>query len=110
MVAGCGNRPENGMAHVDGENRSGLAAENIKVGDVQADILTCDGRIEMVRHGSLLEVESITPSMSGLENSIYNFCGDRPSGAVADQCTDEMVQEASICGRSAGLLLLRLLF
>jgi len=69
---------KNGMAHVDGENRSGLAAKNIKVGDVQADILTCDGRIEMVRHGSPLEVESITPSMSGPENSIYNFCGEAP--------------------------------
>ena len=52
MVARRRDGSENGMAYIDCEYRACLSAEYVQVRDVEAYILACDGRIQVMRHGA----------------------------------------------------------
>jgi hypothetical protein len=52
MVGRRRDGSENGMANIDCERCACLSAEYVQVCDVEAYVLACDGRIQVMRHGA----------------------------------------------------------
>jgi hypothetical protein len=54
MEAGTGHGPGDRMANIDHEHRADFAAKEIKIGDVQPDVLSGYRRVQVMRHDSFL--------------------------------------------------------
>jgi len=105
MVAGDWDGAENGMADIDDEHGANFATEEVEVGDIEADILTSNGLIEVMGHGSpplfvRLAVETVDRTLASLPGAIHGMTAFATQMPQAGNCCSLFSQGLSVRGFS----------